>query len=135
MNKNNIKKTQQLGIPFGTACSRLRKMILFAFVKELKKDICFQCNLSIDNIDEFSIEHKENYLHSEDPVKLFFDLENIAFSHLACNSKKSRGSKGFRKEFCKRGHRLTEENRYTSNNGKSRCWECRRLIEYPKRKR
>lgn len=36
--------------------------------------------------DNFSIEHKIPWLDSDDPVDLFFNLENIDFSHLLCNS-------------------------------------------------
>lgn len=36
-------------------------------------------------MDELSIEHKTPWLDSEDPKALFFDLNNIAFSHLSCN--------------------------------------------------
>ena len=40
--------------------------------------------------DTFSIEHKVAWLDSENPVDLYFDLENISFSHLKCNVKNSR---------------------------------------------
>jgi hypothetical protein len=32
-----------------------------------------------------SIEHKEAWMGAADPLASFFDLENIAFSHLSCN--------------------------------------------------
>lgn len=35
--------------------------------------------------ENFSVEHKIPWLDSENPVKLYFDLDNIAFSHLSCN--------------------------------------------------
>lgn len=74
-------------MPFGTACNRLRKMVLFELIKKCNLDNCFQCGNKIESVDEFSIDHKLPYLDSEDPVKLFFDVnENIAFSHLKCNS-------------------------------------------------
>lgn len=133
--RNNIKKKEQLGMHLGTASARLRKLLIFNFLKELKRDYCFQCKLQIKNIEELSIEHKKNWMYSEDPIKFFFDLNNIAFSHLTCNVRSGKGYKGKRKEFCKRGHKMTEENRYIINGNNIRCWECRRLIEYPKRKR
>lgn len=50
-------------------------------------DICFRCKEKIDSVDDFSIDHKDPWLHSTDPKKLFFDLENVAFSHEKCNYK------------------------------------------------
>ena len=82
---NNMKKTAQLGMPIGTATNRLRKKILFKFIQQLNLDVCFQCNESITEIDNLSIEHKIPWLDSNDPIGLFFDLDNIAFSHLSCN--------------------------------------------------
>jgi len=40
--------------------------------------------------ETFSIEHVIPWLDSEDPVKLFFDLDNISFSHLKCNVEDAR---------------------------------------------
>lgn len=88
--KNNIKKENQLGMKPGTASGQLRKMILFKFVKELSLDKCYRCKEPITNIEDLSIEHKVPYLDSPNPKKLFFDLENIAFSHLICNGKARR---------------------------------------------
>lgn len=89
MNKNE-KKATQLGMPIGTAANRLRKMIIFNFLKKLNENYCFQCGGEICNIDELSIEHKIPYLDSENPVELYFDLNNIGFSHLDCNCSASR---------------------------------------------
>lgn len=35
--------------------------------------------------ETFSIEHKIPWLDSEDPTGLFFNLDNISFSHKSCN--------------------------------------------------
>lgn len=85
MANNNKKKSEQLGMPHGTASGRLRKMILFHLLKKLGDNVCFQCKGSIESIEDLSIEHKIPWLDSSDPPALFFDLENIAFSHLSCN--------------------------------------------------
>ena len=74
-------KNKQLGMPHGTAQARLRKKILFSLVKISDLDTCFQCEQPIANIDNLSIEHIIPWLNSDDPVGLFFDLNNIAFSH------------------------------------------------------
>jgi|SRR5208282_768052 len=84
----NEKKAVQLGMPLGTASAQLRKMILFALVQETGKDACFRCGRKIETIEEFSIEHKESWL--DRTVELFWDLKNIAFSHLSCNVKHAR---------------------------------------------
>lgn len=85
MNNNNKIKSKLLGMPFGTASGRLRKAILFNLVQKLEEDICFRCGEKIENIDNFSIEHKEAWQKTDNPVESFFDLDNIAFSHLRCN--------------------------------------------------
>lgn len=92
MKKSNNKKEEQLGMPVGTASNRLRKNIMFNLVKQLKLNVCHQCNKIIENVDEFSIEHKIPYLDSDNPIELFFDLNNIGFSHLKCNVGMSRSS-------------------------------------------
>lgn len=81
----NKKKSEQLGMPIGTASNRLRKSVIFNLLKQLNQNFCFQCGAEIEFEKELSIEHKVPYLDSEDPKNLFFDLDNIAFSHLKCN--------------------------------------------------
>lgn len=79
----NAKKSGQLGMPFGTANNKLRKMLLFKLARELNYDVCYRCSLPIEEIGNFTIEHKSAWL-DVDP-ELFWDLDNIAFSHMACN--------------------------------------------------
>ena len=84
MNRHK-EKSRQLGMPHSTANYRLRKMILFSLLKEFHKNHCFRCGKVIKTIEELSIEHKVPWLHKENATELFFDLNNIAFSHLSCN--------------------------------------------------
>lgn len=84
--KSNAKKQEQLGMPIGTASSKLKKNILFSLIQKLGLDTCFQCNKPIETVKELSVEHKEPWLDSIDPKEKFFDLDNIAFSHLSCNA-------------------------------------------------
>lgn len=86
MNKKHI----QLGIPSGTASNRLKKLIMFNLLKQLNKNFCHQCGSEIESEDQLSIEHKVPWLDSENPVKNFFDLQNIAFSHHSCNCSAAR---------------------------------------------
>lgn len=85
MENYNKIKNDQLGMSHGKASNKLRKLILFSLLVKYKENFCFKCNKEIQKIEDLSIEHKIPWLHSEDPVKLFFDLENISFSHLSCN--------------------------------------------------
>lgn len=80
------QKTLLLGENFSTANSKLRKAILFKFVRMLNVDWCYRCGAKIENIDELSIEHKVAWQSADDPIKSFYDLDNIAFSHIKCNS-------------------------------------------------
>jgi len=74
-------------MPFGTASARLRKNIMFHLAQKCAMTTCFRCARPIESAEEMSIEHKKNWLHSSEPSKLFFDIENIAFSHRDCNIK------------------------------------------------
>lgn len=82
---SNAKKSEQLGMSHGKANNILRKSLIFHLSKQSGMDTCFRCNNKIDNVDDMSIEHKTAWLDSENPSELFFDIENIAFSHAKCN--------------------------------------------------
>lgn len=82
------KKHQQLGINPGTASGRLVKDLLFQFVIS-SGHVCFRCGLPMSRAD-FSIEHVDPWLDSNDPAGKFFDLSNIAYSHKSCNSSSRR---------------------------------------------
>jgi hypothetical protein len=81
----NEKKNAQLGMPIGTASNRLRKRIIFSLLRRLGETNCFRCGCPIETFVELSVEHKTPWLDTPDPVAVFFDIENIAFSHLTCN--------------------------------------------------
>lgn len=81
---SNSVKSAQLGMNHTTARSRLVKNIMFDMVRRLDEDNCFRCGVKIGSPDELSIEHRIPWLHNS--PALFWDLNNIAFSHLACNT-------------------------------------------------
>ena len=81
----NLKKDIQLGMSHGKANNKLRKLLLFELSRRCGLNFCFQCGKEIETVDQFSIEHKIPWLDSESPIELFFNLDNIAFSHLLCN--------------------------------------------------
>lgn len=78
------KKAQQLGMNPSTASGRLVKDILFKLVCDTGRNKCFQCGGDLTR-DTFSIEHMKPWIDSENPVEMYFDLDNIAFSHYLCN--------------------------------------------------
>lgn len=77
------KQSRQLGMSYGTAAHRLRKLVLFDALRRHDENVCFRCGLSIESAAELSIEHKQPWLDVS--ADLFWDLSNIAFSHLCCN--------------------------------------------------
>lgn len=72
----------------------LLKIYCFLLLLKHGKNICFRCNKEI-NRETFSIEHKIAWLDSSNPKELFFDLNNIAFSHVSCNAAASRGNRKY----------------------------------------
>lgn len=76
-----------LGADYGKLNHQLRSKFIFSLVQRTGRDICYRCGQKIESLDEFSIEHKESYVNkdSETAKKLYFDMNNITFSHLSCN--------------------------------------------------
>jgi hypothetical protein len=90
---NNImdtfdRKKDQLGIHPATAQHRLKKIVVFDLVKRLGENICYRCKKEIISEDDLSLEHKIAWL--DNSPDLFWDLENIAWSHLSCNIRAAR---------------------------------------------
>jgi hypothetical protein len=83
------KKSKQLGMSASKAHAKLGKDILYHFVLTTGKNTCYRCGKPMSR-ETFSIEHKEDWLDSQDPVKLFFSMDNISFSHKVCNYAASR---------------------------------------------
>ncbi|TET45060.1 MAG: hypothetical protein E3J66_00085 [Dehalococcoidia bacterium] len=122
--RSNDRKSEQLGMPYGTAYHRLRKMIMFGLVRRLGEDICFRCGEKIETIAEFSIEHKECWQNVD--VALFWDLDNIAFSHLICNlaaKDEERVRVAGRKGAAARG-----DQRYVGPLGTAWCCDCQDFL-------
>jgi len=119
---SNQVKTELLGIPWGTANNRMKKMLIWHLVKQLELDQCYRCENEIETIEELSIEHKEAWQQADDPSAVFFDMENITFSHLFCNS----GAARRERENCSYGHPWTEENTLWHKDGYRRCRTCRK---------
>ena len=84
------EKAKQLGMNPSTASNRLKKHLMYTLAIKLDMHWCYQCGAEIKDCDDFTVEHKTPWLHSEDPRGLFFDIDNIAFSHKSCNYSASR---------------------------------------------
>ena len=86
MSTSSIKeKSKQLGVNFSTASNQLRKLMMFRLVQKCGEAVCFRCGRTIDDPADLSLDHKKDWLHSEQVQELFWDLDNIAFSHKRCN--------------------------------------------------
>jgi hypothetical protein len=80
-----VRKTQILGESFSNANYRLSRDLLFHFAVVKSGHHCHRCGEPLTR-ETFSIEHIEDWMNHEDPVAMFFDLDNIAYSHIACNT-------------------------------------------------
>jgi hypothetical protein len=82
-NLSSKRKSEFLGIPHGTASNKLRKLVLFSLLERHKENVCFRCSAIIETVEELSLEHKLPWENIS--VELFWDLNNVAFSHMKCN--------------------------------------------------
>lgn len=96
--KSNKTKREQLGMSHSTAAAKLRKILLFSLAKKCGMGKCIRCGKKL-TLETFSIDHVTPWLHSDNPIKLYFDIDNIGFSHLSCNVKESRPPKPRNKEW------------------------------------
>lgn len=132
MSSSNSRKTKALGMPLGTAAHKLRKSILFKYVVMAGDNVCFKCGELIRTEGELSIEHKNPWLYAKDSVQTFFDLDNIAFSHIQCNrsdvSRRKEGPEGTAwcsdcKKFLDKDMFTLQRNRW--NGVYNKCKSCR----------
>jgi HNH endonuclease len=86
-----MDESEQLGMHIATATRRLQKAVILMLVQKVGLDVCFRCGKKIETPQELSMDHKVAW-RNVNPT-LFWDLDNIAFSHLSCNSKESRHAK------------------------------------------
>lgn len=118
-------KAKQLGMNPSTASHRLVKDILWSLIVKTDQDSCCKCETKMER-DNFSIEHLTPWLHSDNPAQLYFDLDNISFSHLRCNISDSRDGRklkpcgteasyqrGCRCDDCSNAKRAAKARRYT----------------------
>ena len=117
-------------MPYGTAMGRLRKLVLFDVLKRTNLNVCFQCGNTIENAEELSLEHKEPWLH--DSPEKFWDLGNIAFSHLRCNCKASRRETLSPPTKEERINRVAFTPRFDAPENKTWCSACKQYLDLTK---
>jgi HNH endonuclease len=89
-------KAVQLGMSIGTASGRLKKLLMFNMAQRLGEDLCFRCGVKIKTVDEFTVDHKQDWLNND--AGLFWDITNIAFSHKGCNVPNTRHGGYYRRK-------------------------------------
>ena len=122
-----------LGQSTGGASYTLYRKLLFKMVQELGRDHCYRCDKIIEDYESFSIDHIDSWWGSGDPQAVFFDLDNIAFSHRKCNEYAGAPAKNAAKTHCPQGHEYNEDNTYRYGNGRY-CRTCRREQMQTKRR-
>jgi len=96
IDKKGQVKSKLLGMSFHTARARLERDLLFKFATELGH-VCYRCQQPMPR-DNFSVDHMENWSTAESPIKAYFDLKNVAFSHIHCNAANTSKRKYFTAE-------------------------------------
>jgi len=140
---SNKKKSDFLGMPHGTASNRLKKKIMFSLIQRLEEDKCFRCGGKIEVVEDLSVEHKKSWLYVS--IELFWDLDNISFSHLKCNKTDRPGLTNKNKIVCPEGQGwcfkckkfkpLDDFNPSKAHRRNERCKECKKMWLRSKRKK
>src|ERR1700681_3132346 len=86
---SDSKDSQLLGQSFDKATRKLRNLVLLNLLVLSGRNSCFRCHELMTENRPPTIDHEEAWRSAEDPISRFFDLENIQFSHLGCNSRAS----------------------------------------------
>lgn len=76
---------EELGVKTGKAQGILFKSLLYSFVVETKRDRCIRCGKLIEKREDLSIDHIEPWIHSDNPKKKYYSVENVGYSHKKCN--------------------------------------------------
>ncbi len=83
MNKVQRQK-RDLGMAPSTARDKLMRKIIFRHI-EKEGTVCYRCGEPLE-LDTFSIEHIKPWRNEEDAIDIYFDLDNVTYSHKKCNS-------------------------------------------------
>ncbi|CAM0016011.1 HNH endonuclease [Vibrio phage D239] len=77
------REKKDLGMAPSTARDRLMRKLVFSHIQS-RGILCYHCGEELQE-DTFSIEHKVPWRGKEDAAELYFDLENVTYSHRKCN--------------------------------------------------
>jgi hypothetical protein len=86
-NKNSIRNKEVLGKTLSNSVIEMWRKLTFDYAQRCGETVCYQCGKKIETYEEFSMEHKIPWRNKLNGRKLFFDLDNISFSHHTCNSR------------------------------------------------
>lgn len=91
-------KSDFLGMPLGTARNRLVNSVIRRLAVLAGVATCHRCGEALESDEDISMDHVKDWFQKENGIALFFDPENVAFSHKKCNylSRKSQPKSGFR---------------------------------------
>ena len=81
--KNDIKQQRAalLGMPYGTAEKHLRKSVIYELARQCGKNFCRWCGATISSPEDLAVVHIQDW---SDDADRFWDLSNVAFSHVSC---------------------------------------------------
>lgn len=83
MSKNRKQRqAEQLGMPVGTARSKLHRNLIWKLLLRHGENLCAHCDDWISNPEELAITHFEPWLDNE--PSLFWEYDNVAFMHRTC---------------------------------------------------
>ena len=126
-----MKKDTALGMNRSTAQARLTRDLLWKYLCLAGSNSCHRCSKPMTR-ETFSIDHKVDWLQSDNPVETFFDLDNISFSHLDCNSAagssrvkspcgtNAKYRNGCRCDACKAAHSISSKRYYSKERRQDR---------------
>jgi hypothetical protein len=84
IHRRYLRRTELLGMPFNKASRDLWRVVILGLLHDTGRDYCYRCERRISDPKEISIEHKVPWESTQRP-ELFWDLNNVAFSHKKCN--------------------------------------------------
>lgn len=121
--KRSAIVTQKLGQGFTSARKLLLKKIVWDFIVKCDLNKCFRCGLPM-SFEDYSLEHKVAWYNSEISKDLYFDLDNISYSHAKCNREHGTKERKTLRTHCKNGHEYTAENTRIRKGGARQCRVC-----------
>lgn len=80
---------RQLGEDLRSAGYKLSRRLLLEYARRLGLGDCLRCGKPIEG-DRYDLDHIEQWIDSDDPQGLYWDLGNVRLSHPVCNRQAQR---------------------------------------------